>query len=76
MRVKTSISIPEEKLHALDRLLGPGGNRSRAIERAIDALIVRLRRQARERRDLEIYAAVESELADEIAEVLSFQTEG
>lgn len=74
MRVKTSISIPEEKLAALDALIGPGANRSRAIERAIDELIARLRREARDRNDLEIYSRFETEFASEVAEVLTYQT--
>jgi metal-responsive CopG/Arc/MetJ family transcriptional regulator len=72
MRVNTSISIPEDKLRALDELIGPSGNRSRAVELAVDELLVRLRR-ARDRADLEIYAAFEDELTAEVTAALACQ---
>ena len=75
MRVKTSISIPEEKLRALDKLIGPDGNRSKAIERAIDELLERFEREARDARDLEIYAGAEEELEREMEDVLSYQVD-
>ena len=75
MRVNTSFSIEKGKLEALDALLGPNGNRSRAIEQAIDAYIQRLRREVREQRDQEIYRAHEEDYASEVAETLAFQAE-
>ena len=75
MRIKTSISIPEEKIRALDRLIGPEGNRSKAIERAIDDFLRRLEREARDQRDLEIYTVAEEELGREMKDVLSYQVE-
>lgn len=75
MKVKTSISIPEEKIRALDRLIGPNGNRSKAIERAIDDFLRRLECEARDQKDLEIYANAEEELGREIEDVLSYQVE-
>ncbi len=75
MRIKTSISIPEEKIRALDRLIGPQGNRSKAIESAIDDFLRRLEREDRDQKDLEIYAAAEQELEREMEDVLSYQVE-
>ena len=75
MRIKTSISLPEEKLMALDKILGPGGNRSQLIERAIDELVARLQVEAREARDLEILDSNADELNREMEEVLAFQVE-
>ena len=51
MRIKTSITLPEELLRRLDRI---DSNRSALLERAAAAYLAHLERQQRDRRDVEI----------------------
>jgi len=51
VRVKTSITLPEELLARLDRL---GPNRSASLERAALSYLARLEREQRDRRDIAI----------------------
>ena len=75
MKVKTSITLSENTLQALDRVLGPGENRSRLIEQAVLDLLEQRRRAARETRDLEILNRSADELNREAADVLSYQVD-
>ena len=75
MKQKTSITLSPETLEAVDRIAGPDSNRSRVIERAIQELAARLRREEREARDLEILNRVAGGLNEEMKEVLTHQVD-
>ncbi len=75
MKQKTSITLSPETLEAVDRIAGPDSNRSRVIERAIQELAARLRREEREARDLEILNRVADGLNEEMKEVLTHQVD-
>ncbi len=75
MKQKTSITLSPEALEAVDRIAGPDSNRSRVIERAIQELAARLRREEREARDLQILNRVADGLNEEMKEVLTHQVD-
>ena len=70
MRVKTSITLPEEVLKRIDRY---DKNRSALLERAALAYLARLEREARDRKDLEIINRNADRLNEEAADVLGYQ---
>lgn len=51
MKTKTSITLSEETLAAMDRVLGPGGNRSQYIEKLIRRHLRDLARAERGRKE-------------------------
>ncbi len=61
MKVKTSVSLSEELLAAIDETVGTGGNRSEFIEKAVRRRIRELRRAERNARDREIFASLTPE---------------
>jgi metal-responsive CopG/Arc/MetJ family transcriptional regulator len=73
MRVKTSITLPEELVRALDSAAGGQSNRSRLIEQAIRALLDGQAREARDARDAEIINRHAARLNDEASDVLDYQ---
>jgi metal-responsive CopG/Arc/MetJ family transcriptional regulator len=73
MRVKTSITLPEELLRALDRSAGGLTNRSRAIEKAVRDMLEAEARAARDARDVELINRHADRLNDEAADVLGYQ---
>jgi metal-responsive CopG/Arc/MetJ family transcriptional regulator len=75
MRVKTSVTIDERVLKAIDRATTPTRSRSRVIEEAARDFLTRRARAAREARDREILDAVSEELNSEMADVLEYQAE-
>ncbi len=75
MKVKTSITLDEDTLRAIDEIVRPPGNRSRIIELAIAEFIERRRREAREARDLQILNEHAERLNQEAEDVLSYQAE-
>jgi metal-responsive CopG/Arc/MetJ family transcriptional regulator len=70
VRVKTSITLPEELLGRLDRA---GSNRSALLERAALAYLARLERQERDRSDLEIINRNAERLNREAMDTLEYQ---
>jgi metal-responsive CopG/Arc/MetJ family transcriptional regulator len=70
VRVKTSITLPEELLVRLDKL---DRNRSAIIERAALAYLAQLERQTRDLRDLEIINRNAGRLNREAMDVLEYQ---
>lgn len=70
MRVKTSITLPEELLAAIDRA---EENRSAFLEKAARTRLAELERLARDARDLEIYEEHAKRLNREAEDVLGFQ---
>jgi metal-responsive CopG/Arc/MetJ family transcriptional regulator len=73
MKAKTSITLTEDLLAAIDRLAGPGVSRSAFIERAVRAFI---RHRERARVDAQDLAALNQHAAAlnaQAADVLGYQ---
>jgi metal-responsive CopG/Arc/MetJ family transcriptional regulator len=75
MKIKTSVTLSEEIVYRLDRLVGPGGNRSAILERALDAYLTDHERRQRDARDLEILDRDAKKLNKEAQDVLGYQDE-
>jgi metal-responsive CopG/Arc/MetJ family transcriptional regulator len=75
MKVKTSITLTEETLRALDAAAGKDGNRSRLIETAVLEFLERRRRSQREARDRRILDAQAEALNREVEDVLAYQAD-
>jgi len=75
MRVKTSVTIDESVLRAIDKATSRHRSRSRIIEDAAREFLARRARTAREARDLDILNAVADELNREMQDVLTFQAD-
>jgi len=72
MKIKTSITLSEETILAIDEI---GSNRSRVIEEAVSEYLVRRRRQQRDARDLELLNRHAEDLNREVEEVLAYQAD-
>jgi len=72
MRVKTSVTLSEEIIHALD---AAGGNRSRLVEEAVREYLARRQRLRRDARELEILNRHADRLNREMEDVLAYQDE-
>jgi len=70
VRVKTSITLPQELLGRIDRL---DKNRSALLERAAVAYLARLEHEARDRKDLEIINRHADRLNREAMDTLEYQ---
>lgn len=70
MKVKTSITLPEELLRRLDRV---DSNRSALLERAALAYLGQLERQKRDRQDVEIINRNAGRLNREAKDTLEYQ---
>jgi metal-responsive CopG/Arc/MetJ family transcriptional regulator len=75
MRVKTSVTIDERVLRAIDKTTTRHRSRSRVIEDAAREFLARRSRAAREARDLEILNEAADALNREMDDVLAFQAE-
>jgi len=75
MRVKTSVTIDERVLKAIDKVATRARSRSRVIEDAAREFLARRARNAREARDLEILNAAADELNEEMDDVLGYQAD-
>ena len=75
MKIKTSITLPEEILEAVDRLVGPANNRSAVIEQAVREFLASQERRQRDARDREILDKHAQRLSREAEDVLSYQVE-
>lgn len=73
MKVKTSITLSEDVLQAVDAMCNGHGNRSEFIERALRAFIAHRRREARDARDIEIIDRNADRLNRDAADVLEYQ---
>lgn len=73
MKTKTSITLSEELLYRLDRMIGPGGNRSAVMEEALQQYLTERERRQRDARDREILERDARKLAREAADVLGYQ---
>jgi metal-responsive CopG/Arc/MetJ family transcriptional regulator len=75
MRVKTSVTIDERVLRAIDRAAGAGRSRSRILEEAARDYLARQARVARDTRDRELIDEVADDLNAEMEDVLSYQAD-
>ena len=75
MKVKTSITLSQEILEAMDRISSRYKNRSDLIETAIRAYLAELEGEERDRRDLEMINRNADRLNREAADVLKYQVE-
>ena len=73
MRVKTSVTIDERVLRAIDKATTRTRSRSRLIEDAAREYLARYHRAAREARDLAILDEVADDLNREMDDVLAYQ---
>ena len=73
MRLKTSVTLPEDLLQSLDRVGGGRINRSRLIEQAVRDLIENRIRAERDARDLAILNRHADRLNVEADDVLRYQ---
>ena len=70
VRVKTSITLPQDLLRSIDRV---DPNRSAFLERASRAYLARLEKAAREEKDAGILNAQAARLNEEACDVLEYQ---
>ena len=75
MKVKTSVTLSEDRMHQIDALSGRYGTRSALIERAVRDFLATAAQRQREARDLEILNRRAEALNAEAANVLSYQVE-
>jgi metal-responsive CopG/Arc/MetJ family transcriptional regulator len=75
MRVKTSVTIDERVLRAIDKATTRTRSRSRLIEDAAREYLARRSRADREARDLAILNEAADELNREMEDVLAFQAD-
>ncbi len=73
MKIKTSVTISDDVLKAVDTFSGPKSNRSEFIETAVRRFIEHLRRERRNAQDLEIINRRSKRLNREASEVLEYQ---
>jgi metal-responsive CopG/Arc/MetJ family transcriptional regulator len=73
MKVKTSVTLSEDLLKAIDEQSGTQKNRSEFIENAVRNYIGQVIRQRQNAKDLEIINTQADRLNDEAADVLSYQ---
>ena len=75
MKIKTSITISEEILHEIDKLVSQYGNRSILIEKAIRDFLAAEAKRTRDLQDAEILKLRADALNKEAADVLSYQVD-
>jgi metal-responsive CopG/Arc/MetJ family transcriptional regulator len=73
MKVKTSVTLDEDLLRAVDKVARNGKSRSQVIEDATRIYLSGRARAAREARDLAILNAAADELNAEMDDVLTYQ---
>jgi Arc/MetJ-type ribon-helix-helix transcriptional regulator len=73
MKIKTSITLSEEILEAIDLHIGEYRSRSEFLETAVRQFIGQLAREKAERRDLEIINRHADSLNAEAEDVLTYQ---
>ena len=73
MKVKTSITLSEDLLEAIDQRSGRFKNRSDFIEAAVRAYITQIIRSEQNAKDLAILNSRADRLNEEAADVLTYQ---
>ena len=75
MKVKTSVTLSAEILHAMDQLVGQYGNRSALVEHALRAFLTAEAQRLRDTQDLDILNRCADRLNAEAQDVLGYQVE-
>jgi metal-responsive CopG/Arc/MetJ family transcriptional regulator len=75
MKMKTSITLSDDVVRAIDKLTGRSGNRSEFIETAVRTYIAQMTRQERNARDLEMINRRANRLNKEALDVLEYQSD-
>ncbi len=75
MKVKTSITLSEDLVKAIDEYAGKYNNRSEFIEEAVRAFIRQLIRKQQDAKDLEIINRRADYLNQEATDVLTYQVD-
>lgn len=75
MKIKTSITLSQDLIEAVDRLAGRGTNRSAVIEQAVREFIATRAQRMRNARDLKILDKHAVRLNREASDVLSYQVD-
>jgi metal-responsive CopG/Arc/MetJ family transcriptional regulator len=75
MKVRTSVTLSEDVVAAVDDLAGKSGNRSEVIETALRSYLAQMNRDKQNRRDLGIINRRAVRLNREAEDVLAFQGE-
>ena len=75
MKEKASITIERSVLDELERRLPEQSSRSAAIETALRDWLLRLEREERDRRDIEVINRYAAELNSEMEDVLQYQAD-
>ena len=75
MKVKTSVTLSEDVVAAIDRATPQGGSRSETIERLLKNAFADAERRERDLRDLELINANADALNEEAEDVLTYQVE-
>jgi len=75
MKVKTSITLSEDVLRAIDQISGESINRSAFIELALKDYLAKKAKKMRDQRDLEILNNNSKSLNSEAEDVLTYQVE-
>lgn len=73
MKAKTSLTLSEDLLEALDRMASPSLSRSAFIEQILRDFVERRAQQGRDARDIAAINRHAAELNAEMKDVLSFQ---
>ncbi len=73
MKIKTSVTISDDVLKAVDEFTGAHSNRSKFIESAVVRFIEHLRRKRQNAKDLAIINRRSKRLNREALEVLEYQ---
>jgi metal-responsive CopG/Arc/MetJ family transcriptional regulator len=73
MKVKTSITLSQDVLTAIDELSGTSSNRSELIETAVKRFVEQVQRERRNSRDLDIINHNAAKLNREAIDVLDYQ---
>ena len=73
MKIKTSITLSDDVLKAVDTFSKPGSNRSEFIESAVRRFIEHLKREHRNAEDLKIINRRAKKLNNEATNVLDYQ---
>ncbi len=73
MKTKTSITLSEDVVKAVDKLTGKSKNRSEFIEIAVRTYIAQMIHKKRNARDLEIINQRADRLNEEALDVLAYQ---
>jgi metal-responsive CopG/Arc/MetJ family transcriptional regulator len=75
MKVKTSITLSEDVLQAIDAMCNGGGSRSEFIDNVLRAYIAYRKREERDARDIEIINRNADRLNREAEDVLEYQAD-